>query len=228
MVILAMSIRPYAARRMGFNLGRLAPGLVLGLIAFIIVMPWILWLGQAVEWIIARFKLQVETKHVVFQMWDTASPAFKTLALITAILIAPIFEEFIFRGLIQTLLMRLFQSRQRLAAHVPSSTPASTTPAPDFLGLGNVPSPLAPTILAYQPKSTEPLPPQAGHIWAAVILTSIPFAAMHLPATRPMIFLLSLALGYVYERTANLWAAIGLHIIFNGANTLLFLLLGRH
>jgi membrane protease YdiL (CAAX protease family) len=37
------------------------------------------------------------------------------------------------------------------------------------------------------------------------------------------IFLLSLGLGYVYERTGNLWSAIFMHLFFNAAQFTLFL-----
>jgi membrane protease YdiL (CAAX protease family) len=59
--------------------------------------------------------------------------------------------------------------------------------------------------------------------WAAIVLTSFLFAAMHGPWMIPPIFALSLIIGYVYERTGNLWVAIGLHVGFNAASTAMFL-----
>ena len=50
------------------------------------------------------------------------------------------------------------------------------------------------------------------------------FAVIHPLWTAPIIFFLSLALGYVYERTGNLWAVILLHAIFNTVSTTLYLL----
>ena len=59
--------------------------------------------------------------------------------------------------------------------------------------------------------------------WPAIAITSCLFAAMHEPWTMPAILVLSLIIGYVYERTGNLWVAIALHVGFNGASTALFL-----
>ena len=55
------------------------------------------------------------------------------------------------------------------------------------------------------------------------MVTSVLFAVVHPMWTAPVIFLLSLCLGYVYERTGNLWATIVIHAMFNTASTLLFL-----
>jgi membrane protease YdiL (CAAX protease family) len=38
----------------------------------------------------------------------------------------------------------------------------------------------------------------------------------------PPIFFLSLCLGYIYERTANLWAPITVHLMFNLASVTIF------
>lgn len=59
--------------------------------------------------------------------------------------------------------------------------------------------------------------------WSAVALTSLLFAAVHPSWTAPLIFMLSLCIGYVYERTGNLWAAILIHALFNLSSTLIFL-----
>lgn len=62
--------------------------------------------------------------------------------------------------------------------------------------------------------------------WHAVLLTSGIFALFHYPTPQyiPALFLLSLALGYNYERCGRLWPAILLHGLFNGVMILLQLL----
>jgi membrane protease YdiL (CAAX protease family) len=42
----------------------------------------------------------------------------------------------------------------------------------------------------------------------------------------PAIFILSLCLGAVYERTNNLWMPLGMHIAFNALSTTMFLARG--
>jgi membrane protease YdiL (CAAX protease family) len=51
--------------------------------------------------------------------------------------------------------------------------------------------------------------------WAAVFLTSALFALIHPMWTWPQIFFLGACMGYLYERTGNLWANITMHALFN-------------
>ena len=64
------------------------------------------------------------------------------------------------------------------------------------------------------PRSARPA--GAGIRWLAIVITSVLFALVHGALwMMPPIFFLSLCLGYVYERTANLWAPITVHLMFN-------------
>lgn len=58
-----------------------------------------------------------------------------------------------------------------------------------------------------------------GRVWGAILVTSVAFAIVHAPWTWPMIFVLSICLGYAYERTGNLWVPVVLHALFNGIST---------
>jgi membrane protease YdiL (CAAX protease family) len=65
--------------------------------------------------------------------------------------------------------------------------------------------------------------PTPRHRWAAILVTSFIFAAIHLmPDSFLVLFALAVGLGYVYERTGNLWASITLHAAFNCLNMYLF------
>jgi membrane protease YdiL (CAAX protease family) len=59
--------------------------------------------------------------------------------------------------------------------------------------------------------------------WLAIIITSLLFALIHPLWTAPPIFFLSVCLGYLYERTANLWACMILHALFNSCSIYLYL-----
>lgn len=56
--------------------------------------------------------------------------------------------------------------------------------------------------------------------WAAVVGASWLFAAFHVtqPQALPSLFVLSIALGYNYERTGRLYAPILIHALFNAVN----------
>lgn len=116
---------------------------------------------------------QHSSAHALLQLMERAEvrPGVLVLAIVNAVVLAPVFEEVFFRGHLQTALTSLFPRR-----------------------------------------------------WPAIAITSLLFAGMHEAWTIPAIFVLSLIVGYVYERTGNLWVAIALHVGFNGASTALFLM----
>jgi membrane protease YdiL (CAAX protease family) len=65
--------------------------------------------------------------------------------------------------------------------------------------------------------------------WAAVIITSVCFALVHgEKAFMPPLFVLALGLGYLYERTGNLWGNIVVHAVFNGLQIFLALSMGMN
>ncbi len=60
----------------------------------------------------------------------------------------------------------------------------------------------------------------AGRI-PALVFSAVVFAVIHgHPASLPGLFLLSVALTLLYERTGSLWAPIALHALFNGITVL--------
>ena len=88
--------------------------------------------------------------------------------IIYMVIITPVFEELIFRGLLQTLVRR----------YVPG-------------------------------------------VWTSIFLGSIIFATSHANHTHwPALFVLSLCLGYSYEKSGSLFRPIFIHALFNAANVL--------
>jgi membrane protease YdiL (CAAX protease family) len=68
-------------------------------------------------------------------------------------------------------------------------------------------------LVAFPPDRTYTPPPYQR--WAAILICSFLFCAMHSVDHMPILFVLSVGLGYLYERTGNLWASIVLHAAFN-------------
>jgi len=113
-------------------------------------------------------------KHELLEIMDQApSPLLKVLIAFGAIIVAPLFEEFLFRGHLQTLLSRATR-----------------------------------------------------HPWLAVLIASILFALVHHWSIWLPIFTLSVCLGYMYERTGNLWVSVLMHAMFNGFSIIINL--GSH
>ncbi len=116
-------------------------------------------------------------------------------AILSAAVLAPVVEEVLFRGLLQTAVASL-----ATALFLKPNASAKTTVGPrHFAGVS-----------------------RAG--WVGIVLSSLLFASIHAWWTMPAIFLLSLVMGWSYERTGRLWVPIGVHVVFNSISTLIYLL----
>ena len=193
------------------------------------------------------------TEHDLLGAMKSASVPAKALLVFGACVMAPLFEEVLFRGHMQTLLTRLFTPRPPMPAvpmmHVmpamggmpptmsapaAMAAPSSSASSPSADVLPVPPLPPAFMTAPWESPPPPPLPmpiayaapagPPVALRWLAVIITSVIFAIIHPLWTAPMIFLLSLCLGYAYERTGSLWVPILMHAMFNTTSTLMFLL----
>jgi membrane protease YdiL (CAAX protease family) len=172
-------------------------------------------------------------QHPVAQMvLGDASGHTAVLAVISGVLLAPAAEELFFRAMLLGWLTSV-RSRLRRAAARPASQdveilwldePGWTRPEVD-------PGPRDFYAPPQAPISQDALPGEPGSISAADLLvpnaiTSALFAALHTtqwPAPIPL-FLLSMGLGLLYQRTGSLIGPITLHALFNGlSTTVLFL-----
>lgn len=207
-------------------------GGLIGAGLMVAAVPALLLLMGVTEWFYYFIDFKHEPAHQLLQAMDPDSHWVQIGAVFAAVVIAPLSEELFFRGHVQTLLRRwiarLFVGRAVLpmAATVdPSQQPLHV---PDY---GLTP-PLAPPLAT----AIHTLPigygtPDAGigarAFWPsclAILATSLFFAWMHPGWTRPPIFVLSIALGFAYERTSNLWVPITMHAVFNGLMTTMYLL----
>src|SRR5271157_1787033 len=171
--------------------------------------------------------------HPVEQMvLEKLTPGVAILAVLSTMVLAPLIEELLFRGILQRWLGGFVEDRPlptttiqengRSANLEPESSSFfldSNDPPTESTAIGPVSEiSLSDHHLQEQPSSRSSNLP--------ILLTSIFFAAMHLPQwPAPIaIFLLSMALGTVFQRTGSLLASITMHATFNGINTLLLLL----
>jgi len=168
-------------------------------------------LQQVVDMVYRAMNYRHPTEHpLLHTLGEHPGRAVMATIVVGACIVAPLAEELLFRGHVQTLLRRFFY---RL------SSPWVAPPPIGFAVITNRPD-AAPAPLPALPAPAQPAPWQT---WSAILLTSILFALIHPTWTFPMIFALALCLGYAYERTGNLWVPITIHAAFNTASTALFL-----
>ncbi|HEX8916451.1 MAG TPA: CPBP family intramembrane glutamic endopeptidase [Humisphaera sp.] len=220
--LLAVISRPslVALGLSGRHLRRVVP---LVAVAALLAIPWTFVVGFVTDWVYRTVDFRHPPEHDLLRTMRDAGRTVRWGAIVSAVVVAPLSEEFFFRGLVQTTirhsLARLFG---RAPAVVPAAAAADTAPTPPA---GAVSPPAASHVPAATTDAPAPPPPAptAWMGWVAIVLTSTLFGAVHPLWTFPIIFFLSLGLGYLYERTGNLWASMGLHAAFNVLNVVLYL-----
>ncbi|MBN1816149.1 MAG: CPBP family intramembrane metalloprotease [Sedimentisphaerales bacterium] len=55
-----------------------------------------------------------------------------------------------------------------------------------------------------------------GRPWLSILITSVPFTILHPPMHIPALFVLSVCMGYAYEKSGSLLRPIFIHMLFNG------------
>lgn len=204
-------------RELAWSPRHLPRGIGLGLLAMLSVLPLMFGAGIALELFYQWVGYEHPTEHEMLTVLGRSRDWVTTYLIIGgATLLAPVFEEFLFRGHLQTVLVGAFSPwRRRREIAVLPPLPM----APLNLGAGA----LAHLTITPLPDRPAPAASPAAR-WAAIAITSIAFTVLHPTWTWPLIFLLSLALGYAYERTANLWVPVVMHLVFNSVQTTIFLL----
>jgi membrane protease YdiL (CAAX protease family) len=154
------------------------------------------------------------------------------LTALTAVVVAPLCEEVLFRVLLQGWFESLdatWQKRRRadapaepvLPALAADPAPADTTPAP-AVSDNPYASPVAPIGPAVAAPPTDTFVPRPA-LWP-ILASSALFAMMHVgQGLGPIsLFFLALVLGYLYQRTHRLWPSLIVHTLLN-AGTIVIL-----
>lgn len=166
-------------------------------------------------------------EHPAFDLMRDANMAHRlTIVLLATVVVAPLVEEFLFRGLMQSWLHVSFD----LLRELPIGDSSSETSNDQVGGIGDE------GLENEEPKSAIPQNPQdcdenglvenraggARCSYGAIVITSLTFASMHFtqwPAPVAL-FVLSLGLGYLYDRTGRLLPCIVVHAMLNATTVL--------
>jgi membrane protease YdiL (CAAX protease family) len=212
MVIANRTIRVNGLVELGLTKERLARGVIAGLVGSLIAVPLVFLASMVTEFVWQSLHYSHPGEHELLKvLGESGSPLLGVVLVMSAVAVAPLFEEMLFRGHLQTLLTYAWV---RLGRRPVVSVETPVIP----LEAGFAAPPVAEV-----PRSE----PAVWMRWASVILTATLFSLVHPLWMRPPILVLAVCLGYAYERTGNLWTTITMHAVFNGVNTVLFMTLMR-
>ena len=121
---------------LGFGRRHILAGMAGGLVGTVAVLPLMQWVGIALETLYTWIQYEHPKEHDLLRViLEAPSPWAKWLLIAGAVLVAPFFEEYLFRGHLQTLLrqvmLRASHPRER-GFEVAAPPPPATTPAPSY------------------------------------------------------------------------------------------------
>jgi membrane protease YdiL (CAAX protease family) len=219
--------------QLGFTRGRFLDGVAKGLLASVMIMPIMFLAEVLLENLYLKLNYKHPGEHELLRLMNEAkTPVLRWCLIGGAIIAAPFFEEYLFRGFLQTFLRQTFVNwTMILSPRAPAPLPAGPLPGlPEAQAPAELPPAGAPPImtLGYRAAAPAALPPPQGkriwQTWVAILVTSLLFASVHEAWTAPLIFLLAVFLGYAYERTGSLWTTITIHLVFNSTSTIMYLM----
>ena len=239
-VLFGLAMRDGWLDRLGFSFKKLPVGLRAGFVGAVVIIPLVIITMIVSNILYLKFNYNHAKEHPIIEDIQKSKRRMEILMqVVAAVIAAPLAEEFIFRAHFQTMFRQFFMMMSRATRGasddhneiIPMASvvvgPARVLPMQDWKAAENAmaASPMSSPDLAGSPtielnysqaRPPRPLYALPWHGWMAVILTSVLFALVHQLWTAPAIFVLSVGMGYAYERTGSLWASITMHFLFNG------------
>lgn len=209
--------------RFGWDLRQWPEDIVLAFYAFgLVIVPVFV-----VQGLLSQI---IEYEHPAMTPFKTnKSWAFFAGAFFSAVISAPIAEEYFFRGLLQAWLQRLglYGAKtfgELLAPNSPPPPPPLDVRMPTAIDVGAFANPYtyAPTSPPFEPLAANAVaatdaPSRLTPQWP-IWVTSAIFALLHMGqgAAPVPLFFFSVMLGYVYRKTGRLFPVIVMHLMLNG------------
>lgn len=98
-------VRPRVGQRLGLEIRKLPAGVVAGIVGILFTLPVVYCTMVIAELIYQRISYQHPSEHDLLRvMGETPEPFVKNLAIVAAVVVAPLWEELLFRGHVQTLI----------------------------------------------------------------------------------------------------------------------------
>jgi membrane protease YdiL (CAAX protease family) len=177
MVLILKTVKRYfqdGLRGFGLRVRGIFPDIAAATAIFVVVWPMVLVAIYAVLYIgkmVVGPEFQIERNEGLSVILENNQLSLRILMIFFAVVVTPIFEELVFRGLLQSYLRNL----------------------------------------NYGP-------------WQSIFISSIIFSVLHPWMHIPALLVLSIAMGYAYEKSGSLLRPIFVHFLFNGI-TIAFTLL---
>jgi membrane protease YdiL (CAAX protease family) len=218
--------------QVGLTRHRLGRNIFIGVVGWAFITPTVLGLNEIVRKVYVLTTHSVAKENVLAGLGRSHPPALEmALIVVSAVIVAPVLEEVVYRGLLQRWLSRqpwgglLAWSLSFGLAVVYSIRPMRTAwGAADWAGFEAALQPPA-FVLALLPVLWligRGSSPQAAR---ALLGTSLLFAIRHVQAWPDPValFLLALCLGWLANRTRSLVGPIVLHSLFNGVGCVMMI-----
>lgn len=210
-------------RDMGWSSSNIGRDVMTGILAFLAIVPVVLTINLL---LMAAYRLvtgEDPAAHPIARDSQlNPSPQLLIGHAFSAVLVAPVVEEFIFRGVLQGWLEKLARATRPIEAQrehqdfAATSEPDSAKTPEQKASLAAVPADeQAPaTATDGKPDESIPEPPMI----APIIVSSLFFSFFHWGhGVAPVsLFFLSLVLGYLYQRTHRLLPSLIVHMGLNG------------
>jgi membrane protease YdiL (CAAX protease family) len=184
---------------LGLPVSRFGPDIVLGGVAFLAAFAPVMKLQEFLE------RLTPYDHPLIRSLKQQPDSWMMSIVAVSAVLVAPLVEELFFRVLLQGC-FEAVETKRRWLLTVRSSSITS-------------PSSESNSSFTVRPVATEAelTALSAPAAWP-IVVTSILFALMHSgQGAAPIpLFIFSLFLGYVYQRTHRIWPSLVAHMLLNG------------
>ena len=204
--------------RLGYGLRELFHGPWAGIVGLVVLIPLLFALASVAELVYRLIGFEHPAAHAMLLKMSEAPGGWGRWGLVLgAVVVAPLFEEMLFRGHLQTLLAAFFDRFASRPSVVTPNELAGDLEAGKASGFPVV-GVAQEAVIPYAARDNVAWPR-----WAAILTAALLFTAVHATWTAPPVFLLAVAMGYAYERTGNLWVSIIMHALFNGLSTAIYL-----
>ncbi len=196
LVIILLALSTFARRLKGFGLDpRTIPkDLFAAFLNLLTVWPLLLFMIITTIFfgkLLYGSEFEMPQHEELVKIMSNPQQSLRILIAVTTIAVMPALEEMLFRGVLQTAVRSFLESRSSSLVSRPS--PASSEHSKDG--------------------SLVP--------WVAIVVTSAIFARMHAaPPHWPALFVLSVSIGYAYEKSGSLFRPIFIHALFNATSVI--------